>query len=419
MAPGTVAVVGTWDTKGEELAFVAERVRSAGGQTHVIDVGVFEPRGPSEAIHTTADEVAQLGGSTLDELRRGGEGGQARALALEAMTRGLTVVLQRLFAQGTYQAVLGVGGSSGTTVVTAAIRALPAGVPKLVVSTMASGDVSPYVDTRDLCLMYSIVDIAGLNRISRQVLDNAAHAAAGMAQPRSPLARQEQRSLVAISMFGVTTPCVQQLQQLLDQRGFETAVFHATGAGGRAMEDLITDGHVQGVVDVTTSELTDELVGGVLSAGPLRLEAAGRCGIPQVVVPGALEVINWGPEHTVPDSHRVPERRMHVHNLTVTVTRTNRDESQQLGRIVTDKLAGAQGPLIVALPLHGLSALDIAGGPYEDPEADIALFDELRRGLADRTEIREIAAHINDAAFAEALAAAFDTVWDWTGVTKP
>lgn len=392
MATRTVAVVGTWDTKGQELAFVDECARRAGAQTHVIDVGVFEPRGPSDVIDTAAEEVARLGGAEVHELRRGGESGQARAQALDVMTRGLTVVLQRLLAEGRYQAVVGVGGSSGTNVVTGAMRALPAGVPKLVVSTMASGDVSPYVDTRDVCLMYSIVDIAGLNRISRQVLENAAHAAAGMALHRGTGARGKQRPLVAISMFGVTTPCVQSLQQLLDQRGFETAVFHATGAGGRAMEDLIADGLVQAVVDVTTSELTDELVGGV--------------------------VINWGPEHTVPDTHRVPERRMHVHNHTVTVTRTNREESRQLGRIVADKLTGAQGPLIVALPLQGLSALDTPGGPYEDADADTALFAELRQGLGERYEIREVAAHINDPAFAEALAVAFDTVWDRAGAAK-
>jgi uncharacterized protein (UPF0261 family) len=279
------------------------------------------------------------------------------------------------------------------------------------VSTMASGDVSPYVGTKDICLMYSVTDIAGLNRISRLVLENAAHAAAGMALNRGGSTAEQQPPLVAITMFGVTTPCVLRVQQALEERGFETAVFHATGAGGRCMEELVDDGLVQGVVDLTTSELTDEFCGGILSAGPDRLQAAGRKGIPQVVVPGALEIINWGPKDTVPEAHRVPERRLHVHNPTVTITRTNLEESRELGRILAERVSRSTGPAIVLLPLDGLSAVDAPGEPYEDREADAALFEAIRAGLRPEIPLREVDAAINDPEFADAVVGAFDEVW--------
>jgi uncharacterized protein (UPF0261 family) len=292
------------------------------------------------------------------------------------------------------------------------MQALPVGVPKVMVSTMASGDVGPFVGTRDICLMYSVTDIAGLNRISRAVLANAAHAAAGMALHRSAASEEGQPPLVAITMFGVTTPCVLRVQRALEERGFETAVFHATGAGGRCMEELIEDGLVQAVVDLTTSELTDELCGGILSAGPGRLEAAGRKGIPQVVVPGALEIINWGPKETVPERHRVPERRLHVHNPTVTITRTNVEESRALGRILAEKVSRARGPAAVLLPLRGLSAMDAPGQPYEDAEADAALFDAIRAHLRPDIPLHEVDAAINDPEFADRVLEAFDSVWE-------
>lgn len=408
----TVVVAGTLDTKGREVAFVMERLREAGADPYVIDIGVLAAPGDHGVRpDVTAAQVARLGGSDLDGLRAGGESGESRAAALDVMSRGLGVALQNLTVQGRCQAVLGLGGSSGTSVVAGAVRDLPVGVPKLIVSTMASGDVSPYVGTRDVCLMYSVVDIAGLNRISRVVLRNAANAAAGMAAGAGSGGGEDGRPLVAISMFGVTTPCVLRVQEQLESRGFETTVFHATGSGGRAMETLIDEGLVEAVVDLTTSELTDELVGGVLSAGPDRLEAAGRRGVPQVAVPGALEVINWGPKDTVPEAHRVPERRMHVHNPSVTVTRTNSDESRQLGRIFADKLRRATGPVTVLLPVRGLSALDAPGQPYEDQEADQALFAEIKQGLGRAVRVRDIDAAINDPQFADEVVAEFERLW--------
>lgn len=412
----TVVVAGTLDTKGREIAFVVDSVREAGADPYVIDIGVLDAPGDHGVRpDVTAAQVARLGGSDLADLRAGGESGEARAAALDVMCRGLVAALQDLAAQGRCQAVLGLGGSSGTSMVAGAVQELPVGVPKLIVSTMASGEVSPYVGTRDVCLMYSVVDIAGLNRISRVVLRNAANAAAGMAAGAGSGGGEEGRPLVAISMFGVTTPCVLRVQEQLESRGFETTVFHATGSGGRAMETLIDDGLIEAVVDLTTSELTDELVGGVLSAGPDRLEAAGRRGVPQVAVPGALEVINWGPKDTVPEAHRVPERRMHVHNPSVTVTRTNLDESRQLGRIFADKLRKATGPVTVLLPLRGLSALDAPGQPYEDQEADQALFAEIKQGLGSAVQVCDVDVAINDPQFADAVVAEFERLWATRG----
>ena len=407
----TVVVAGTLDTKGREVEFVAERVRSAGADVLVVDIGVLEPApGVERQPDVTAAEVAALGGGRLEDLRTGGEAEGARAAALDVMRRGLEQVVRRLYGEGRLDAILGLGGSSGTNVITPAMRTLPVGVPKVMVSTVASGDVRPYVGTRDICLMYSVTDIAGLNRISRLVLANAAAAAAGMALNGGAAGDADDRPLVAISMFGVTTPCVLRIQAGLEERGFETAVFHATGAGGRSMEELVADGHVQAVVDVTTSELTDELLGGNMSAGPDRLEAAGRKGIPQVAVPGALELTNWGPLETVPERLRAT-RKVHVHNPTVTNTRATVEESRELGAIFAAKLNRATGPTIVVLPLRGLSAIDAPGQPYWDEEADGALFDSIRSTLRTDIPIREVDANINDPPFADAVLSAFDEVW--------
>ncbi len=407
-----MVVAGTLDTKGREVAFVADRIRAAGADALVVDIGVLGPaEGAALEPDVPASEVAELGGARLADLRTGGEAEGARAAALDAMRRGLERVVQRLHAEGRLDAVIGLGGSSGTNVVTAAMRTLPVGVPKVMVSTVASGDVRPYVGTKDICLAYSVTDIAGLNRISRLVLGNAAAAAAGMALGSARTTSAEQPPLVAITMFGVTTPCVLRVQRGLEERGLETAVFHATGAGGRSMEELIEDGHVQAVIDLTTSELTDELLGGTMSAGPERLQAAGKLGIPQVVVPGGLELTNWGPIDTVPERFRVPERRLHVHNPTVTNTRVNVDESRQLGAILASKVNRATGPTIVLLPLRGLSAVDARGQPYWDEEADAALFQAIHASVRGDIPVRDVDANINDPCFADAVLDAFDEVW--------
>lgn len=409
---GDVLVIGTMDTKGQEVSFLVDTLTKAGATWKVINIGVFEPDRSEVPVAVTPTELAQLAGADIHELRKGGEQGAARAHALDAMSAGLEAVLRREFESGTLGAVLGFGGSSGSSVIGRAMQVLPVGVPKLLVSTMASGDVTPYVGTRDVTLMYSVTDIAGLNRISRVVLRNAAMAAAGMARGMQEDETQtSDQHLIGISMFGVTTPAVMAIQEALDSRGFETTVFHATGAGGRAMEDLVKDGLIDAVIDLTTSELTDELVGGVLSAGPDRMEAAGLAGIPQVLVPGALEVINFGAEATVPQEFRVPERRVHVHNSAVTICRTTLDESRELGQIFTRKANLATGPTAVVLPLAGLSALGAPGQPYEDRDSDDALFDEIRSGLRKDIELVEVDAAINDPEFAQRVIEVFDGLW--------
>jgi uncharacterized protein (UPF0261 family) len=275
---------------------------------------------------------------------------------------------------------------------------------------MASGNVRNFVGTSDVCLVYSVTDVQGLNRVSRRVLSNAAAAMAGMVRGLGTAPAAE-TPLVALTMFGITTPCVQRIQAALEARGFETIVFHAVGSGGQAMEAMVDAGLIDGVVDVTTSELTDELCGGVFSAGPDRLTAAGRAGIPQVVVPGALEVINFGPRDTVPAHLDVPERTIVVHNPSVCAVRTNAAESAELGRILATKVNAATGPTAVLLPLGGLSKYEAPGGPYVDPVADAALFDAIRATLRPGIELREVDANVNDPAFADAAVETFLRLW--------
>jgi uncharacterized protein (UPF0261 family) len=276
------------------------------------------------------------------------------------------------------------------------------GVPKLIVSTLASGDTRPYVGAKDVTMMYSVVDIAGINQISARILANAAGAIAGMAKASAPAAR-EARPLVGATMFGVTTPAVTRARERLEELGYEVLVFHATGTGGQSMEALVDGGFLAGVLDLTTTELADELVGGVLSAGPDRLEAAGAAGVPQVVSLGALDMVNFGPKDTVPE--RFAERNLYVHNPTVTLMRTTAEENAELGRRIAEKLNRAGSPTVLFVPLGGVSAIDVDGQPFHDPQADAALFDALREHLdRDRVEVREIDAQVNDPAFATAMA---------------
>jgi uncharacterized protein (UPF0261 family) len=351
---------------------------------------------PRFAPDIAAGAVAEAGGATLDALRRQGD----RGVALEVMARGAAVVAAREHAAGRVDAVLGLGGSCGTAIATAAMRALPVGLPRVMVSTMASGNVGAYVGETDITMMYSVVDIAGLNRLSRRILANAAGAVSGMLEQPAPAGAD--RPLLAATMFGVTTPCVERVRKALEAAGYEVLVFHATGSGGRAMEGLIRAGFIAGVADVTTTEWCDELVGGVLTAGPERLDAAGQAGIPQVVSVGALDMVNFGGKETVPERFR--GRKLHVHNPNVTLMRTTADECARLGEIIARKLNAAKGPTTLLLPLRGVSALDRDGQPFHDPEADAALFDALRRHLEGRVTLVELDHHINDPEFADAVA---------------
>ena len=407
----TVVLVGSLDTKGREYAFVKARLQELGVTPLVIDFGVLGT--PPFTPDFSAEDVAVAAGSSLSELRFAREGSDTRALALRTMERGVRAILERLCAEGRCDAVLGMGGSGGSSVIAGAMRTLPLGVPKLLVSTMASGDVSGYVGTRDVCIMYSVTDIAGLNRISRRILANAAAAAAGMAKGLSTAIADEARPLVAITMFGITTPGVLRLVERLEAAGFETIVFHATGSGGRSMEEMIDEGLIDGVIDYTTSELVDEMLGGVFSAGPHRLEAAGRKGIPQVVVPGALEVLNFGARDTVPAKYNVPERKCIIHNPNVCAVRTNREESAQLGTILAKKVSAARAPSAVMLPLRGLDAYEQPpDGPWIDPEADAALFAAIKENLREGIPVVELPYNINDAEFADATFNKFMELWE-------
>jgi uncharacterized protein (UPF0261 family) len=395
----SVVIVGTLDTKGEEIGFARDVIEAQGVDVHVVDTGVVGD--PAFEPDTSASEVAEAAGTTLDALRADADRGEAT----EAMGEGAAVVATRLHDEGVLDGVLGLGGSGNTSIATTAMRALPVGVPKLMVSTMASGDVEPYVGAKDVAMMYSVADIEGLNRLSRRVISNAALAMVGMVT-NEPDVEVEDRPTVGITMFGVTTPCVQTAREYLEEQGYETIVFHATGTGGRAMEDLVRQGVIDGVLDVTTTEWADELVGGVLSAGPERLDAAAETGTPQVVSTGALDMVNFGPEDSVPEEFR--DRKLHVHNPQVTLMRTTPEECAELGRIIAGKLDSATGPTALFLPLGGVSMIDVEGEAFYDPEADAALFDALREHVGPDVELVEMETDINDEAFALALARKLD-----------
>jgi uncharacterized protein (UPF0261 family) len=316
------------------------------------------------------------------------------------------LLARRLYDEGRIQGVLSAGGSGNTAIATAAMRALPVGVPKLMVSTMAAGDTRDYVGGVDVTLMASVTDVAGLNSVSSRILANAAAAIGAMVLAPPPETAGD-RPLVGATMFGVTTPCVTRAREALEERGYEVLVFHATGTGGRAMEALIDGGFLAGVLDVTTTELCDELVGGVLSAGPERLEAAGRSGIPQVVSLGALDMVNFGARDTVPPQFR--HRNLYVHNPSVTLMRTTPEECAELGRRIARKLTAARGPVSVFVPLRGVSMIDAEGQPFHDPAADAALFDALRAGLdGSPVELVELDHNVNDEEFAIAMADRLD-----------
>ncbi len=391
----TVCIVGTMDTKGVEFAFIKSQIESAGVSTCVINTGILGE--PQLSPDVSADEVAQAGGSSLQALRDEGDRGNSVAV----MAQGAATLVTEGHAAGEIDGIISLGGSAGTTIGTTAMQAVPVGVPKIMVSTLASGDTSPYVQSKDICMMYSVVDIAGINRLSRQILANAAGAIVGMVNAEAPAATAD-KPLIAATMFGVTTPCVTKAREVLEAAGYEVLVFHATGTGGQAMEDLVKGGFLTGVLDVTTTELADELVGGVLSAGPDRLEAAGETGVPQVVAPGALDMVNFGPPDTVPE--QFSDRLFYQHNPTVTLMRTTPEETAELGRIMARKLSEAKGPTTVIIPTRGVSAIDQTGQPFDSPEARTAWIENLKAHIGDNVTVIEMDAHINDDEFATQLA---------------
>ena len=392
----TVLLIGSLDTKGEEYAYARQLFRERKVPVHVMDFSVMGE--PAFAADIPASEVAEAGGSSLDALRKRRD----RGSAMDVMTEGVRAITRREFERGHFHAVLGMGGGGGTSVITAAMRTLPVGLPKLMVSTMASGDVRPYVDVKDITMMYSVVDVAGLNPISRALIRNAVGAICGMLEGGRVSEMTRRKPLIAATMFGVTTPCVAEARNRLEASGFEVVTFHATGTGGRAMEGLIDDGYFEGVLDVTTTEWCDEVVGGVLSAGPDRHGAAARRGVPQVVSVGALDMVNFGAMDTVPAKFK--GRKFYKHNPQVTLMRTTAEECREIGRRMAAQLNKATAPVVLLIPLKGVSMIDDQTGPFRDAEANRELFASLKQHCTMKVRIKEIDAHVNDTEFAHALA---------------
>jgi uncharacterized protein (UPF0261 family) len=390
----TVALLGTLDTKGVEYAFLRDRLAGLTVESLLIDAGVHAPVAvvPDVPRH----EVARAAGADVEELAARGD----RGAAVEAMGAGAERVVSRLYDEGRIDGILALGGSGGSSIATRAMRTLPVGVPKLMVSTLASGDTRPYVGAVDVTMMYPVVDISGVNRVSARIMANAAGAIAGMVGAEVPWL--EEKPLVAATMFGVTTPCVTAARERLEELGYEVLVFHATGTGGQSMEALVRGGFLAGVLDATTTELADELVGGVLSAGPDRLTAAGEARVPQIVSLGALDMVNFGPRETVPAQFE--SRNLYVHNATVTLMRTTPEECRELGRAIGRKLSAAAGPTVLFVPLGGVSAISGVGQPFYDREADDALRAGLAETLDPSVEVRERDEDINDPVFAVAMA---------------
>jgi uncharacterized protein (UPF0261 family) len=385
-------VLATLDTKGPEAAHLGDVIHDADARAVLLDLSVFGP--PAVSADIPREEVAAAAGADLETLRT-----LPRGDALATMAAGATRLAERLCAAGEIAGVVGIGGSQGTVAATRVMAALPFGFPKVMLSTMASADTRPYVGTSDIAMLFPVVDLAGFNRFCRAALRSAGHAVAGMARGWRPLPPAE-RPEVGVTMFGATTPCVMAAAEHLRSLGVEPVMFHANGIGGRALEAWIARGDFAAVLDLTTTELADELVGGHRSAGPHRLEAAGRRAIPQVVAPGAMDMVNFGPAHTVP--REFAGRRLHRHNAGTTLMRTTADENRRLGHWMAEKLNRAKGPRGVVVPLGGFSAYDAPGEPFHDPEADAAFVSALRAGLDPAVAMVEVPAHINDAAFAKA-----------------
>ena len=385
----TIAVVGTLDTKGPDFQFLADEIRRRHCDVVMIDVGVVGE--PLFEADVRRDEVARAAGVDLAELVAAGDRGEAVA----AMARGAPQVVRRLYDEGKIHGVVSMGGGAGTLIGSSAMRGLPVGVPKLLVSTVASGDVAAYVGTSDITMMPSVVDVAGINSVSRVIYTNAAGAIVGMVT--AEVASGEDKPIIAATMFGNTTRAVNHAKTLLEGRGYEVLVFHATGAGGRTMEALIDDGHIAGVLDMTTTEWADELCGGVLSAGPHRLEAAGRAGIPQVVVPGCIDMCNFWARDTVPDKYR--DRTFYQWNPNVTLMRTTTAENRELAEVFAEKLNAATAPVTVMIPAKGFSEIDIAGKPFHSPEAIRAFTETLTERLDPAIRVVEMDVDVNDPAF--------------------
>jgi uncharacterized protein (UPF0261 family) len=390
----TIAIAGTFDTKGQEFLYVKNLAKSLGLGTLMIHTGVFNPSFDPDVSNR---EVAEAAGYDIDKIVERKD----RAMATEALSKGMQALIPKLYKEGLFDGIISFGGSGGTSLVTPAMRALPIGVPKVMVSTMASGNVTQYVGTSDIVMIPSIVDVAGLNEVSKTIYRNATLAIAGMVglKEKLPAESSDKKPLVAATMFGVTTPCVDAAKSYLEDHGYEVLVFHCTGTGGRTMEALVNEGYFKGVLDLTTTEWADQLVGGVLAAGEQRCEAAVRNKIPQVVSVGACDMVNFGPIDTVPE--HFSGRKLYKHNPTVTLMRTTVPENVRIGKKLAEKWNEAQSEMILMLPKKGVSMIDDEGQPFDGPEERKALFDTLKETINNsHVKIEELDFHINDKDFA-------------------
>lgn len=392
--PKTILIIGAFDTKGEEYAFLRQRVLGRGFPVLTMNVGVL---GTTDKfpVDIEADLVAQAGGSDIETLRKNGDRGEA----MKIMAAGAPVLVRQYFDAKRFDGIIGMGGTGGSSIITAAMRALPIGVPKVCVSTAAGGDVSAYVGTSDIVMFPSIADVAGLNRVSNVIFSRAAGAICGMTEVWPPPAK-DSKPVIAASMFGNTTECVNACSAALNEKGYEVLVFHAIGTGGRTMESLVRDGLVEAVLDITTTEWADELCGGVFSAGPDRLSAPGEKGVPHLIVPGCVDMVNFGPMSTVPQKYRDDERVFYEWNPSVTLMRTNADENAEIGRIFAEKANAAKGPVAFLLPMKGVSILDGDGEIFMDRDADDACFNAIRENVRADIPVIDVNANINDPAFA-------------------
>lgn len=393
----TIAVLGTLDSKGEEHAFVADLIRARGHVPILIDVGTGSE--PTITPDFTRFEVAAAAGIELEALMERKDRGEC----VVAMSKAAPAFVSKLQAEGKIDGILSLGGGGGTALGSAAMRALPVGFPKVMVSTLASGNTAHYVGSTDISMIPSIVDVAGLNRISKTIFTRAVGSICGMAEMEIAESKDE-RPLIAASMFGNTTECVDAARAIIEEAGYEVLVFHSTGTGGKTMEKLIADGLISGVLDITTTEWADELVGATLSAGPDRLDAAGKAGVPAIVTPGCLDMANFGEKDSIPA--KFEGRNFYVHNPQVTLMRTSPEECAQLGEILAEKVNAYIAPVTVLLPMKAISIISAEGQSFCDPKADEALFTAIRENLSEKVELIEVDAEINDPEFSKACAEA-------------
>ncbi len=411
-SPPTVILIGTLDTKGPEIAYLRNRIRAEELNTLVLDSGILgEPNNITPDI--TREEVARASGSDLESIRNAG----TRGAAVEQMMKGVAATCARLFKEGRCHGVISLGGAEGAVLASAGMQVLPVGVPKLIVSPLAAGrrTFGPFIGIRDVMVMHSVIDILGLNSVSRLIFDQAAGAISGMVKamssdPRPATSGGLRTRVVGITMLGNTTKAVERMKPRLEEKEFEVIIFHSSGVGGAAMEEMIREGRISAVIDYTTDELTDHFVGAFHNAGPRRLEAAGEQGIPQVVVPGCVDFFVQGPRESIPEKWK--SRAAYYHNPSFTLIRTSRDEMAQIGKIFAEKLNAAKGPVRVAIPLGGLSIANQPGGELYDPEGDRQFREVVKATLRKDIPLVEVDAHINDEAFTNKVLKLFFEIVD-------